>query len=308
MKITVEENGPLLATLHIESEAPGCNKLVRKVRAFADSVELTNIVDKKRAPMNPNPAKGGPGEDWAQHGGKESVHFAFPFDVNRGQIRLDIPLAVIRPETDQLPGACKNWMPVGRWIDVANENHGVTWVTLDAPLVEIGEVSARLLGSQRDLPAWRKHIEPTQKFYSWVVNNHWGTNYRAYQEGIVTFRYALRPHLGYDLAAAARFATGLNQPLIAAPAADSPAARVPLLRVEPEDVLVTALKPSDDGKAWIVRLFGASGQDRRAKLIFSSPEPKNTWMSDLSEKPGIRSEGLVTVHAWELVTIRADRV
>ncbi len=308
VKITFEENGPLVAALHIESEAPGCNKLVRKVRLFADYVELINIVDKKRAPMNPNPVKGGPGEDWAQHGGKESVQFAFPFNVKRGQIRLDIPLAVMRPETDQLPGACKNWMPVGRWIDVANENHGVTWVTLDAPLVEIGEVSARLLGSQRNLDVWRKHIEPTQKFYSWVVNNHWGTNYRAYQDGIVAFRYALRPHLGYDLAAAARFATGLNQPLIAAPASGPNTTRVPLLRVEPEEVLVTALKPSDDGKAWIVRLFGASGQDRRAKLVWSSPEPKNIWVSDLSEKPGIRSEGLVTVHGWELVTIRADRV
>jgi alpha-mannosidase len=308
VKITVEENGPLVATLQLESEAPGCNKLVRKVRVFRDYVELINIVDKKRAPMNPNPGKGGPGEDWAQRGGKESVQFAFPFNVKRGQIRLDIPLAVMRPETDQLAGACKNWLPVGRWIDVANESHGVTWVTFDAPLVEIGEVSARLLGSERDLDVWRKHIEPTQKFYSWVMNNHWGTNYCASQEGVVVFRYALRPHLGYDAAAASRFATGLSQPLLVAPAAGPVAARSPLLRVEPEDVLVTALKRSDDGKAWIVRLFGASGQDRRAKLIWPSPQPQDVWRSDLSERPGIRSEDLVTVRAWELVTLRADRL
>jgi alpha-mannosidase len=307
-KITVEENGPLVATLHIESEAPGCNKLVRKVRVSRDYVELINIVDKKRAPMNPNPGKGGPGEDWAQRGGKESVQFAFPFNVKRGQIRLDIPLAVMRPEADQLPGACKNWLPVGRWIDVANESHGLTWVTLDAPLVEIGEVSARLLGSQRNPDVWRKHIEPTQKFYSWAMNNHWGTNYRASQEGVVVFRYALRPHLAYDAAAASRFATGLSQPLLAAPAAGPAAARSPLLRVEPEDVLVTALKPSDDGKAWIVRLFGASGQDRRVKLIWSSPQPQDVWLSDLSEEPGIRSRDLVTVRGWELVTLRTDRI
>jgi alpha-mannosidase len=308
VKITVEENGPLVATLHIESEAPGCNKLVRKVRLFRDYVELINIVDKKRAPMNPNPGKGGPGEDWAQRGGKESVQFAFPFNVKRAQMRLDIPLAVMRPETDQLPGACKNWLPVGRWIDVANQSHGVTWVTLDAPLVEIGEVSARLLGSERNLDVWRKHIEPTQKFYSWAMNNHWGTNYCASQEGVVVFRYALRPHLGYDAAAASRFATGLSQPLLAAPATGPVAARSPLLRVEPEDVLVTALKPSDDGKAWIVRLFGASGQDRRAKLIWSSPQPQDVWLSDLGEGPGIRSRDLVTVRAWELVTLRTDRI
>lgn len=308
VKITEEENGPLVATLRIESEAPGCHKLIRKIRLVAatDYLELINIVDKKRAPLNPNPGKGGPGGEWAQRGGKESIQFAFPFNVKQGQIRVDIPLAVMRPETDQLPGACKNWLPVGRWIDVANEEGGITWTTLDAPLVEIGEISARLLGSQRKPELWRKDIEPTQKFYSWVMNNHWGTNYCAYQEGVVTFRYGLRPHKGYDPAAAARFAAGLSQPLLAAPAAGRDV-RSPLLRVEPNDVLATALKPSDDGKAWIVRLFGASGEDREAKLTWSSPQPKSVWVSNLSEKPITRSGDVVAVRAWDLITLRAER-
>jgi alpha-mannosidase len=313
-KITIEANGPLVATLRIESDAPGCNSLVRKVRlcAGADYLELTNIIDKKRAPMNPTPGKG----NWAQRGGKESVQFAFPFNVPNGQLRIDIPLAVMRPEIDQLPGACKNWLPVGRWVDVANDHLGITWATLDAPLLEIGEISARMLGSQTKPDIWRKHIEPTQKFYSWVMNNHWGTNYRAYQEGVVTFRYALRPHTlhqqtGFDPAAAARFATALTQPLVAARAATDAAAdapRLPLVRVEPADVLVTTLKPSDDGEAWIIRLFGASGEDRQAKLIWSGAQPESLWLSDLSEKPRTRISGAVPVPAWSLVTLRAARL
>src|SRR6185312_8848713 len=216
-RISVEEDGPLVVSVRIESTAPGCNGLTRHVRllAGADYVELTNVVDKKRGPMNPEPGKGGAGGEFAQRGGKESVQFAFPFAVPDGTMRMDIPLAEMRPEADQLPGASKNWLPVGRWIDVSNAQHGVTWVTLDAPLVEIGAVSANLLGSQRDTKVWREHIAPTQKFYSWVMNNHWGTNYRAYQEGVVAFRYALRPHSGYDAAAANRFSIGLSQPLLA---------------------------------------------------------------------------------------------
>jgi alpha-mannosidase len=312
-KITIEANGPLVATLRIESEAPGCNSLVRKVRlcAGAHYLELTNIVDKKRAAMNPTPGKG----DWAQRGGKESVQFAFPFNVPNGQLRIDIPLAVMRPEIDQLPGACKNWLPVGRWVDVANDHLGVTWATLDAPLLEVGEISARMLGSQTKPDIWRKHIEPTQKFYSWVMNNHWGTNYRAYQEGVVTFRYALRPHTlhqqtGYDPAAAARFSTGLTQPLVAARAATDAAAdapRLPLVRVEPADVLVTALKLSDDGEAWIIRLFGASGENRQAKLIWPYAQPESLWLSDLSEKTLTRISGAVPIPAWSLVTLRAAK-
>ncbi|HZP03008.1 MAG TPA: glycoside hydrolase family 38 C-terminal domain-containing protein [Terriglobia bacterium] len=306
--LTVEENGPLVASLRIESDAPGCNRLVRKVRliAGAQHLEICNIVDKKRAPENPNPGKGRAAEEFAQRGGKESLQFAFPFKVRNGQIRIDIPLAVMRPEADQIPGSCKNWLCVGRWIDVANETQGVTWATLDAPLVEVGGITANIPGSQHNPEVWRKHIEPTQKFYSWVMNNHWHTNYRAYQEGVVTFRYALRPHTGYDPVEAARFATGLSQPLLPVAASGAAPASSPLLRVEPSDVLVTVLKPSDDGKAWIIRLFGGSGQDRPARLVWASPQPKSVSISDLSEKPGAPLGDTVTVPGWDLVTVRAE--
>ncbi len=285
-KIVVEENGPLVATIRIESPAPGSASLVRRIRltAGADWLELTNTVDKKQAPLNPHPGKDNQGGEFAQHGGKESLQFAFPFAVPGGQMRIDIPLAMMRPELDQLPGSCKNWLPVGRWIDVANAQEGVTWVTLDAPLVEVGDITATMLGSQTNPGIWREHIEPTQRFYSWVMNNHWGTNYRAYQFGKVEFRYALRPHSGYDAAAAARFATGLSQPLLASAAAETvPSA--PLFHVEPADVLVSDFKLSEDGKAWIVRLFGASGEDRRARLVWRGAARPPVWHSNLGEKP-----------------------
>lgn len=308
VRITVEEQGPLVASLRIESPAPGCNSLVRRVRltAEADWIELSNTVDKKRAPANPyydsDKSTTGP---WAQYGGKESVQFAFPLSIPDGQLRMDIPLAEMRPEVDQLPGSNKNWLPVGRWIDVASERLGVTWATLDAPLVEIGEISATLVGSNNKPSVWREHIAPTQKFYSWVMNNHWETNYRAWQEGPVEFRYALRAHSGYDAAAASRFAIGLSQPLIASRA--SSAAPTPsLLRVEPADVIAIALKPSDDGHALMVRLFGASGQDRTASLHWSSPDGKRLWSSDLSEKPLQPVDAEIPVAGWDVVTLRAE--
>jgi len=305
-KIIVEEAGPLVASLRIESSAPGCHSLVRRVRlaAGADWLEMVNVVDKKHAPLNPHPGKGGPGDEFAQHEGKESVQFAFPFAVSDGKMRMDIPLAVMRPEIDQLPGSCKNWLPVGRWIDVANANEGVTWVTLDAPLVEVGGVTATMLGSQKDPTVWRDSIEPTQKFYSWVMNNHWGTNYRAYQEGVVEFRYALRLHSGYDPAASSRLAIGLSQPLLASAASSNPPAPS-LLRIEPADVLALALKPSEDGKAWIVRLFGASEEDRRARLTWLTAT--RMWLSDLSERPLKPVDQEVVIASRDLVTLRADR-
>lgn len=306
-KISIEESGPLVATLRIESSAPGCNSLVRRIRlkAFCDWIEISNIVDKKRAPLNPHPGEGGPGGEFAQHQSKESIQFAFPFAIDGGQIYLDIPLGVMRPEVDQLPGSCKNWLPVGRWVDVANASEGVTWATLDAPLVEIGEVSANMLGSQTHPEIWRKHIEPTQKFYSWAVNNHWGTNYRAYQEGLIEFRYAMRPHAGYDAAEASRFATGLSQPLIASAAGEaSPSAMK--LRIAPQDVLVQECKRSADGNAWIVRLFGASGESRQAEIEWERNGPIKIWRSNLNEEPVEEAGKHILVGGLELITLRIE--
>lgn len=296
--IIARDRGPLVAALMVESDAPGCHRLRREVRVVAGEghVELIDTVDKRRLEAG----------DYRDRAGKESVNFGFPFNVPGGEIRLDAPLCVFRPGRDQMPSACKNWLTVGRWADVSNEDFGVTWVTVDAPLVQVGGITATLLNSQTDPEAWRKRIEPTQKLYAWVMNNHWGTNYRAYQEGPVVFRFVLRPHRGTTAAEASRFAAEFSQPLVVVPGRGRAPGGVPRLRVEPADVLVTALKPSDDRKALMVRLFGASGEAREARLTWSGPGPKRLYLSDTSERPGREVTGPVAIPAWGLVTVRAE--
>jgi alpha-mannosidase len=305
--ITVEEPGPLVATIRIESSAPGCVNLVRRVRlkAHADWIEISNTVNKKRVPLNPHPGVDGPQGDFAQRTSKESIQFVFPFAIENGAIHVDVPLAVMRPEIDQLPGSCKNWLPVGRWIDVANENYGVTCAILDAPLIEIGSLSATMLGSQTHPETWRRRIESSQRFYSWVMNNHWGTNYRAYQDGTVEFRYALRPHDRYDPAAASRFAIGMTQPLVSSTRGE----RSPLalkLHIDRDDVLVQQCKRSSDDSGWIVRLFGASGERRAVTLRWTGNTPIKAWRSDLLEQKLEQLGTRVDVPAWELVTLRIE--
>ncbi len=299
-KITVRDRGPLVASLLVESDAPGCHKLVREIRlvAGADYVELLEHGGQEAAGGGELPRAGGQGER---------------------QLRLSLPRArrrrsgstcrsgVIRPETDQMPSACKNWLTVGRWADVANADFGVTWVTLDAPLVQVGGITATLLNSQTNPDVWRKKIEPTQKLYSWAMNNHWGTNYRAYQEGPVVFRFVLRPHRGpCSDAEASRFATDFSQPLVAVPGRGNAPDGTSLLRVEPADVIVSGLKPSDDGKALIVRLLCATDKPVNARLNWPRAVPQRLWISDTSEQPIREVRGDVLVPAWGMVTLRAD--
>ncbi len=301
--ITVKEQGPVLSTLLITSTAPGCNKLTREIRLVNgfDFVELTNILDKQRAELNPHPGD----YAWANTGGKESVNFGFPFNVTDGAVKIDIPFAVMRPETDQIPGSCKNWLEVGRWADVSNDRLGITWVTLDAPLIEVGGITATLLGGQTNPAVWRHHIEPTQKIYSWALNNHWETNYRAYQDGIITFRYALRPHGNFQSVEAHRFATGLTQPLVVAKAAGQAYASSQLLLSSP-DVVVEALKPSEDGKAWIVTLFNISARQASTSLQWSAPVGAMHYSNTAELSLGPVS-GPIEIAPQGVVTVRVER-
>jgi alpha-mannosidase len=139
------------------------------------------------------------------------------------------------------------------------------------------------------------------------MNNHWGTNYRAYQEGPVEFRYALRLHGGHDAGAANRFAIGLSQPLLAAAASGQSHPSGSLLRVQPDDVLALTLKPSDDGKAWIVRLFNASEAPQSATLTWPKLTVGRTWRSNLSEEQLDPEPGVTVLDPWELATLRIDR-
>ena len=288
VKITVKEPGPLVASLLVQSEAPSCRRLVREVRVVdgLDRVELTDEVDKLpvRTP--------------------EGLHFGFEFNVPEATVRINSPLAVVRPETDQLPGACKNWFSVERWVDVANADYGVTWVTVDAPLVEMGGLTANLLRTQPDPKAYLKTIKHSPKLYSWVMNNHWHTNYRAEQEGPTTFCYAIRAHRAYDPIAAAHFGIEATEPLIALPAVGQAPVQSPF-RIESAGAILSALKPSEDGKAWIIRLYGASGRDDTAQLVWN--RPVSVSYTDVAERTGQKAPEQIPVPAWSVVSLRAER-
>ncbi len=69
-------------------------------------------------------------------------------------------------------------------------------------------------------------------------------------------------------------------------------------------ILLNGLKPGDDGKSLILRLWGAAGKDASVDL---APGSKSTLhLSDISEKPKEKITGPVSVPAWGLVTVRVE--
>jgi alpha-mannosidase len=78
------------------------------------------------------------------------------------------------------------------------------------------------------------------------------------------------------------------------------------LQIDQQDVLLQECKRSADGSAWIVRLFGATGENRKTSLTWTDGTPIKIWRSDLREQPLERLGTQVEVLAWELVTLRIE--
>jgi len=234
---------------------------------------------------------------------QEGVHLAFAFNVPKGMMRMDTPWAVVQPEVDQLNGACKNYFTIQRWVDVSNADYGVTWATVDAPLVEVGAITSDPRGGV----GWIKKIEPSTTLYSYVMNNYWETNYKAGQEGPTTFRYSIMPHRAFDSGKASKFAVEQSQPLVAVPVDGKAPIQRSILSVQPSGVIVTAFRPSEDGKAWIVRLFNTGQRPASTKITWGKPEPRIIWLSNFAEEQVSRVTEPINMAGYEIVTLRVPR-
>ncbi|MFI5235768.1 MAG: hypothetical protein ACHQXA_08665 [Gemmatimonadales bacterium] len=247
ISITIRDAGPLVASIEVTSAAPGAERLTHTYRVTSGSnvIEMTTLIDKSAVRA------------------KEGVHLGFPFLVPHGQVRIDEPWAIVRPDSDQMAGADRNVFSVGRWADVANDSVGITWATLDAPLLELGGMTAEDWHGNDGTEHWLTGLAPTQLLYSYVMNNYWHTNFKADQPGSATFRYAVRPHGPWDAGAAERFGIGMSQPLVVAPVAKDAAPPDPI-SVNSDQVIVSSVTPTRSGL--IARVFNPTDRARRIRL------------------------------------------
>jgi hypothetical protein len=291
ISVSVSESGPLMVELSVKSKGPGCRYITRSVRLIYGQpcVEISNIVDK--LPLT----------------AKDGVHFGFGFDIPESVTRMDIPWGIVRLEEDQWKSANRNWLTMQRWLDISNSREGITWCSLDAPLIESGAMTANQAGTwSGERKPWLKKTEPGSIIYSWVMNNHWFTNFPLTQDGPVTFRYRILPHGTYDAAIANRFGLEQSQPLVHL-AAKNNAISKPMVAVEGSpDVTVSILKSTAEAGIVIVRLRSVSHTDQAVRLSWPAGNPKNLNICEKEEEPGMKITNEVTVPSNGLITLRAE--
>jgi len=266
--LKVKEKGPLVVSIIVESNAQGCKWLTREIRVVKGQpwIDLTNSFDKISTRV------------------KEGIHFGFAFNVPNGTTRMDIPWGIMTPEFDQIPGANRNWLAFQHWVDISNDQTGITWTAIEAPLIEFGDLTANILGDALK-SKWLKTIPKTQTLFSWALNNHWYTNFPLEQGGIIDMHYGVFPHGPYDAVAANRFGMEQNRPLLAVPVEGKQVTKS-WVNIGNPKVFVTMLKQGDDGKGMILRLRSVSDKPEGVDLKWTNGRPKKLYSCLANEKRG----------------------
>ncbi len=194
----------------------------------------------------------------------EATYLVFPFALAEARVRLDLGGQALEPELDQLPGTCRDYFTVQRWVDFAGVGGGATIACPDTPLVQLGSFSFAA-----DRAAFRLGAP---WLLAWVTNNYWDTNFRASQPGAVRARFAVRAYSGpFQEAAAHRFGAETALPAVIGHLGEPPVggallpARASLLRLPESPVLVLALRPDPADGSVLLRLLNAS--DAVAKAV-----------------------------------------
>jgi hypothetical protein len=114
----------------------------------------------------------------------ESLYFTFPFQMPEAKCYFNSGEQAVAFDEDQLPGACRDWVPAESWIGVAGAGGCIVLACPDAPMFQVGGFNfGRGIRSASGLD---------QAFLlAWPMNNYWNTNFRASQPGFIRLNYEL---------------------------------------------------------------------------------------------------------------------
>ncbi len=212
---------------------------------------------------------------------KEAVYVAFPFNATDPTVRLELPNGVVDAGKDMLPSACLEWFSPQHWVRVAGNDARLAWTSLDAPLVTLETINEG---------RWPKELKIEQGWiFSYPMNNYWPTNYKADQGGRMCFRYSFDPTAGGSDADAARFGWQAQSPVLAYAGASGQSGGLPqqgsFIKLDRDDVVVTAVKAPEEGRGLIVRLWSLAPREVTVRVKAPLFDWRTATLCNLVEAP-----------------------
>ena len=281
---------------------------VRLVDERADIVESTLTLYRgvRRLDITNRIAKVGTPE-------KESVYFAFPFNVSDHSLHYEITGGIDSSDAPHVPGSADHMRAIRHWVGLENEKIRVAWATMEAPLVQLGNIHLPYLPFPETIDP---EIANPATVYSWALNNIWDTNFPSQQQGEMEFCYAVAsgenmdtPELGMRTAAA------LTTPLLGILSAPSAGNDLPergsFCSVEHRLIDVVALAPSRRDHDLTVMLQSISSESEEVCVSFGLLGVAQAWVGSHLERhlEEARVDGenvRFTIPAGSLVSLAVD--
>lgn len=218
--------------------------------------------------------------DWHEH--QKMLKLSFPLEVSSPQATYEIPYGAMKRNNvgDEDPGQ--------RWIDVTGSSAGKTY---GLAVVNDAKYGYSVSGSDMRVSIVRGAVYAQHEPRTLDPNSE----YQWMDQGVQTFRMVLMPHVGgWQDSGVVHAAEELVAPAAIMYQGIHPGSRpesASFLSVDSPNIVVSAVKQSEDSDDLIVRCFEATGRQTKATVDLAFANAK--WSG--------------TFHPFEIKTLRINR-
>lgn len=219
------------------------------------------------------------------------IYFVFPFNVSDPIYHYEATGAIIKPGLlqyggEQLAGSGQTSHACISFVDISNNNYGITLAMVDSYLIQFGHPTTFEMPTRPD--------PSNSTIFALVMANK---NYREAvkdQGGVsnFVFRYSIRSYYGnFSGHSSLRFGWERNNDLLVKLLPPHQNAILPyqtysFLSCKPDNIVVTSIKVSEEGlkKGIIIRLWETDGKESLAVIDSSFFKAKAAIKTDLLER------------------------
>ncbi|GHU64292.1 hypothetical protein FACS1894123_08710 [Bacteroidia bacterium] len=188
------ENGAIYQTVNITGKSAGCDNAhgVRiEVRLYHHSKRIELAYSIKRLPeIDPT-----------------GIYVTFPFQLENAKLAFDVQGGTVTSGENQLTGTATEWNTVQNFVTARNAEAQIIVGSDLVPLFQLGDLIHE--NFQRQKTYEKPHV------FSFVMNNYWVTNFKAFQDGEFNWSYYLTSTEDVSNTAATKFGWSSRVPLYA---------------------------------------------------------------------------------------------
>ena len=198
-----------------------------------------------------------------------SLYVAFPFAPADGRLSMDVQGGIMHPGENQLEGTSTDWNTMQNYVSVGYDGGQTVLSSPEIPMVMLGS----LLQEGEPLHYLKTYDRP--HVFSWVMNNHWFTNFQASQSGEFNWSYSITSTADKSDAAALR--QGMSSridlfPRVIPSKTVNTGKSLPMewsgLRLDaPSQVVITGITPASFRKGTVIQIRNLSDEAAETALV-----------------------------------------